>query len=337
MTEQTSSAMEMPPPAMPRAKRAPILPRRRFFSDMPDRGLFCVVAAVGFAGICWLKLSGFQPEYVAGSAVALMIAYGFAAFNIPLVQMRPDRLGDNFYYLGFILTLASLTAALFQLRRGMRIDEELLGSFGIALVTTIVGIAGRVAFVQLRGEIDEVEEQTRRDLATASAELKSQFIASISEFEVLRAALLQTFSETSDAMSKARQEQEHRFSEASGEFNTELRAVLKEFEAFRTKFAKASMKHLEQIDELAGSSADRVRATFDARLGHADQTVQALQSMSKVVEDAVNRVLSAELPSDRLNAEISEFGIRLNQLADRLSAKVQVKPRRFFTFSWWWR
>jgi hypothetical protein len=33
--------------------------------------------------------------------------------------MRLDRLGDNFYYLGFIYTLASLTAALLQLRGGI--------------------------------------------------------------------------------------------------------------------------------------------------------------------------------------------------------------------------
>jgi hypothetical protein len=34
---------------------ARMLPRRKFFSDMPDKGLFGLVALVGFGGIMLLK------------------------------------------------------------------------------------------------------------------------------------------------------------------------------------------------------------------------------------------------------------------------------------------
>ena len=97
-----------------RAQRT--LPRRRFFSDMPDKGLFAVVAVLGFAGILLLKVNGIDADMVAAGAVFLMIAYGFFAFQFRRVRLRPDRLGDNFYYLGFVYTLASLSAALLQLR-----------------------------------------------------------------------------------------------------------------------------------------------------------------------------------------------------------------------------
>lgn len=59
---------------------------------------------------------------------------------IPAVSLRLDRLGDNFYYLGFIYTLASLSAALVELRTGIN-STAILGAFGVALITTIVGIA----------------------------------------------------------------------------------------------------------------------------------------------------------------------------------------------------
>src|ERR1700722_8663711 len=144
-----------------RAQRT--LPRRRFFSDMPDKGLFALVAVLGFASILLLKVRGTNADLVATGAVILMIAYGFTAFQFRRVRLRPDRLGDNFYYLGFVYTLASLSAALLQLRGGAKI-EELLGSFGIALFTTIIGIAGRVLFVQMRGDIDDVEDEVRGNL-----------------------------------------------------------------------------------------------------------------------------------------------------------------------------
>jgi hypothetical protein len=171
-----------------RAQRT--LPRRRFFSDMPDKGLFAAVAVFGFGAIFFIKVRGFDADFVAIGAVVLMIAYGFIAFQFRRVQLRPDRLGDNFYYLGFIFTLASLSAALLQLRTGARMDD-LLGSFGIALFTTIVGVAGRVLFVQMRGDIDEVEDDVRRDLLSASADLRAQLSATLAEFETFHTGVQQ--------------------------------------------------------------------------------------------------------------------------------------------------
>jgi hypothetical protein len=119
-----------------------------------------------------------------------MVLYGLLAYQLPKVRMRLDRLGDNFYYLGFLYTLASLSAALIQLQEGATIDD-LLGSFGIALFTTIVGVAGRVLFVQMRGDLDEVEDEVRRDLLNASADLRAQLSIALSEFETYHTGVRQ--------------------------------------------------------------------------------------------------------------------------------------------------
>jgi hypothetical protein len=171
------------------------LPRRRFFSDMLDKGLFALVAVLGFPLIIGLKLYDVDARLVAGFAVASMLAYGVIAYKIPAVHVRLDRLGDNCYYLGFIFTLASMSAALLQLTRGADIDA-LLGSFGIALFTTIVGVAGRVLFVQLRSEIDDIEATVRRNLLAASNDLKGQLALSLREFETFHKSVLQVSSES---------------------------------------------------------------------------------------------------------------------------------------------
>jgi hypothetical protein len=189
ITHDTSAPAK--PPAEERLERAVrMVPRRRFFSDMPDKGLFAIVAVIGFAGILILKVKQFDADYVAAGAVALMLVYGFAAFQFRRVRMRPDRLGDNFYYLGFIFTLASLSAALLLIRKTGNI-EDLLGSFGIALFTTIVGVAGRVMFVQMRGDLDEVEDEVRRDLLSASADLRAQLNLTLAEFETFQTGVQQ--------------------------------------------------------------------------------------------------------------------------------------------------
>jgi len=206
-TGNAAAATERKPEVKPRDDRlaaaAKTLPRRRFFDDMPDRGLFAIVLIGGFVAIIFLKTSTHVPAlFVMIGAVAAMFVYGLIAYRLPLVSLRPDRLGDNLYYLGFIFTLASLSAALLQLRSGSGF-EELLGNFGIALVTTVAGVAGRVLFAQMRGEIDEVEERVRRDLMAASADLRSQLIGSLREFETFQKGVLQAATEAIQKVTEA--------------------------------------------------------------------------------------------------------------------------------------
>jgi hypothetical protein len=168
---------------------------------MPDKGLFAVAAVGGFLAIFLLKLYGIDANIVAVGAVLVMLMYGIAAFRFRRVQLRPDRLGDNFYYLGFIYTLASLSAALLELQRDTTLIEGVLGSFGIALFTTIFGVAGRVLFVQLRTDIDEVEDEVRRDLASTAADLRGQLNTTLADFETFHLGVHQAAEEAAKAAS----------------------------------------------------------------------------------------------------------------------------------------
>jgi len=276
------------------------LPRRRFFSDMPDKGLFGLVSMVGFTAICYLKTQGYPAEGIAVSAVAAMILYGVIAFQIPVVQMRLDRLGDNFYYLGFIYTLASLTAALMQLQGGMEIDQ-LLGSFGIALVTTIVGIAGRVLFVQLRSELDDIEERVRKDLAATSSELRGQLNASIQEFQLFRTVLLQTLQETSKA------------------------------------FTDASKDHIARVDEMAKAAAERSAAAFSNDDKNAPQIKAAIQSIAKNAADVSKKLSSAHLPTERLDEEVAKFATGLRETLNGLGTLIdEIADRSLPRRRWYW-
>ncbi|MCK1388724.1 hypothetical protein [Bradyrhizobium sp. 21] len=184
-----------------------LLPRRRFFDDMPDKGLFALVAILGFAAILFFKLQDYNGSFVAIGAVTLMIAYGIIAFRFRRVRMRPDRLGDNFYYLGFIFTLASLSAALLQIQiRKVASVDDLLGNFGIALFTTIIGVAGRVLFVQMRGDLDDVEDEVRRNLLAASADLRAQLSLALAEFETFHTGVKQAAAKTAEESNSVAQE-----------------------------------------------------------------------------------------------------------------------------------
>jgi hypothetical protein len=281
-----------------------MLPRRVFFDDMPDKGLFAGVAALGFILILVLKVEALGSEVVCALAVTLMLVYGVVAYRVPKVRLRLDRLGDNFYYLGFIFTLASLSAALVQMRAGIEV-EAVLGNFGVALITTIVGIAGRVVFVQMRSEIDDVEEVIRRDILEASAALKGQLSGAIQEFDT---------------------------------FRTGLRQIAQETLQETADYGKA---HVHQIATVTEAAAARINAAFDERKSHGQEVIKVTLKLSAAVDDLISRMEKADLPTDQLTSRLNTFTSALEQYLGRLgkavSAVVDLAEGNRRRWRWWKR
>lgn len=284
-TTQRSAEIDDPepnadPPEDRLAAAARILPRRRFFDDMPDKGLFAFIALVGFLGIIFLKTrTSVSSEVVAVLSVAAMVLYGIIAWRLPTVQIRPDRLGDNFYYLGFIFTLASLSATLLQIESGPQI-EELLGNFGIALTTTVVGVGGRVLFVQMRGELDDIEAKVRRDLAAASADLRAQLVLSLREFETFQTGVFQASSEA---------------------------------------IKKATIETEENIQKAAVAGAVRIEDAAETNLRQAELMSQMLIRVNQALGE-LPLMSNVELPSERLEKKIAYLARQFEALVGQLEA-----------------
>jgi hypothetical protein len=112
---------------------------RGFFSDGPDKWLFMLFAGVGFTLTVAAKSSGMTGWPIAVLPIGVLVGYALISAFTERFKLHPDRLGDNCYYMGFIFTLASLSAALVEVQ-GHSGDarnallEQLIGSFGIALL-----------------------------------------------------------------------------------------------------------------------------------------------------------------------------------------------------------
>ena len=111
---------------------------------------FFVAFLGGGAGVWWTKSAfanaWFAAMVAAGVVLALMIYY------VLNEEDAPEEEGDNVYYLGLLFTLVSLMFSLVELFgadtdavRSAENIRDLLKNFGIALTSTVVGIAGRIA------------------------------------------------------------------------------------------------------------------------------------------------------------------------------------------------
>jgi hypothetical protein len=152
-----------------------------------DKVLFAIVFVAGTAAILGTKLAGAPRLAPVVVAVAALLLYAVLVSRVERFRLREDRAGDNAYYLGFLFTLVSLSYALSQFKvQDPAAIGAVIDSFALALSSTIIGLAIRVWFQQLREDPQEFEQDARLALGQATIELRQQLIGVIEDVTLLR-------------------------------------------------------------------------------------------------------------------------------------------------------
>ena len=251
---------------------------------------------IGFVLIAVAKLiAQGQPILGGGIASALGIAI-MSLYRINQSRIRPKseqpRLGDEVYYLGLLYTLTSLCAALvslFLLFGGEQTLEErtdeMIGSFGIALLTTMAGIVMRMTLQ--RGGMERQEtiiriphsasdssgggveiEGVTVDLERYAYELRRQLQNSTNAFAAhANQAILQakTIHAHTDEMMQA-------------------------FHDGLEKKAKAELESLKAIYESVAEKAEEARSRTEAQQEGIQSALERLEAQVKSMDDSIERI-----------------------------------------------
>ena len=160
-------------------------------------GIVLVIGVVLIAVMNWSSLfnSTAEPDgislgrawMVAGLLIVFMLIHGGIAWREDAVPNETKA--DGFYYLGLLFTFASLVPALvgFALAADAQADVTgiVIANFGIALVTTIVGLGGRVLFtMEQQGPGDDVA-LAHDALADAIQRMKDKLLLGVDDTERL--------------------------------------------------------------------------------------------------------------------------------------------------------
>ena len=123
-----------------------------------------VIVAVG-------NLTRLSPWLIAVVMAGLMMLFGAVVRG---TEVSADAKGDSVYYLGLLFTFVALVAALvsFDWEADATRTLGIVRNFGIALLTTIVGLAGRVWYAMSQDAPGDLEEAIRRDLEDSVSEMK---------------------------------------------------------------------------------------------------------------------------------------------------------------------
>jgi hypothetical protein len=237
--------------------------------------------------------------------VGLMLAYGVLLWIRSRTAYASETDGETFYYLGFIYTLATLVATFAPLLNSSERPESrnVLGFFGLGLITTFVGLAGRIVFAQTTpGALARPEDDARR-LGDAYAEaaraierstvrivhaqqraeghLSESYSGAVETIRILSGRVTQQFDAMSAQVLKQFATLVERISTDAESAFTEVRnRAVREIDAASRQAAKTHDLAKEQVASLATGTTSAVRSVSE----------QAVQDVARMARESATEL-----------------------------------------------
>jgi hypothetical protein len=233
-----------------------------------------------------------------------MVGYALLLAVARLFRLRDDQSGDNLYYMGFLFTLTSLAVSLHQFNSTGSADQ-IVQNFGIAIASTIAGIALRVLFNQMRRDPAEVEATARIELAEASRKVRRELESTVVEFNYFRRMAQQSVGEALEQVQDLLKDARQKFAGELSEFAKDASQPLKD----------ASRQSGETIEDMNS----RILKGFDQVSNRLSDDGQRLSKSMIAVVSALE-AMSAKLASMQTPESVIE--IKLQPMIQGLSRAI---------------
>lgn len=294
---------------------SPETPRQRAAARRAGEGAwrhFLFVFLLG-AGIVWMLKVGLEsPGFAAVAAAAIVVFYTVNVAQRPAVGRGTDVV-DSIYYLGFLFTLVSLGIGLWM--AGTAGAASVAGDFGIAIMSTVAGMLGRICLtIRREGSAEGMDDQVRMSLNEAGEKLQAEIRYAVADFGEFRDGLREQYREHvksvssfAFAMEKAVRTAQQR-AEDLQKLATQGLTLPKEVE----KTVKGFLAELQRTSESISQRAALIEKTGESLNGfvqaaeatggrlkdEAARLEQKTFSAAKALEAAVARIERADLAGE---------------------------------------
>ena len=274
------------------ARRAPVQiigsPRHAFFF----MGFFILGGILLFLAKIVPLPEGLEAWIIVSLAALLMISYGVFVTKVPATRLRMDVAADNLYYLGFLYTLASLAGAL-------AVDDpsKILNNFGVAITSTLIGIAARVSLSQLRVDPHDVEAASRLELADAASRIRAELDATVFQLSTFRTMNLQVMAE---GYEEVRNHVDNTATEMFSSINKLIEKSEGPLQMLAAQATNANEQAIVSIEALTETSKGIAKAN-QKMVPQVDKATKALRELAEyytdkgIIDDKMISVLKEEI------------------------------------------
>lgn len=277
---------------------------------------FFAVVLVGSGYIIFSKLRGFGALEVTAVPVLIMIGYAVVLGIARLFRLRDDQSGDNLYYMGFLFTLTSLAVSLYQFSSEGS-AEQIVQNFGIAIASTIAGIALRIFFNQMRRDPIEVEATARIELAEASRKVKRELESTVLEFGYFRRMAQQSITDALDEVK-----------EALGEARKGLADEMKEFAVKAGKpLEEASKKSGQALDRMNNQVVQTLEVVSQQLLEEGERLSRSTTSIVRAIDAVVAKLTALQTPEQIIEIKLAPMIQGLTRAVNSFSRSAETQAQ----------
>lgn len=262
--------------------------------------IFVIMTVLGSSMIWFGKLYDFDIVWVTAVPVILMLLY-FTLNMLPGIRLHNEQAGDNLYYMGFVFTLTSLGISLYKFT-GQASIEDVVRNFGIAIISTIMGIALRIFFNQMRRDPVDIERAVRHELAEMTRRVRSELDSSAMEFSSYRRTSNQMLSEGFEEI--ARQAEKNGEAVRASIEAMSLKATQPIEEASARLVATLERTH-EQISAFAEKNAKAVSEITDRLNGSVEKVEERVGRLASALDIAAEKYGKARSPEEIVKIEVA--------------------------------
>ena len=313
-----------------------------------DRLALFIAFALGVGGTVYLKFQAVPVLVVALFPVAILLGYVAACFFTRALEIEPETIGDNCYYLGFLFTLTSLAVTLYEIRDlGEARDDALIplviSGFGVALSSTIAGVFLRVALMQMRPDIVARDREARRDLSKGARDLRDAVADASRTLKQIAVETGQHVAERNDQMFALSEAHATRSSEsldrqaaaheaAIAERNERLVQLTEEHIAQSAALLeKQSASHEAMIADLGRRLAEDIVGAFQTQ---ATTSATRIEEAANALADSLGRIERAQTDGEAgLKAGIEALKDGANGFRDAMSEHHKVAQNSYRTLA----
>ena len=260
--------------------------------------LFIVSIVLGSAAIFLSEPYDAPNALGIAAPLAIMGIYMIVGLSGFIDSVDKEAFADSVYYMGFLLTLVSLAAALFYLRNENPELGLLVSKFGLALITTIVGLTVRVALVNFRVDVrqarDLVEEQLtnsvrrfNRDVEFACERLEILMTGTLDKIESTAAGMIDSSDDTAATLKDTNDFHTEQLKEMYARVGTEwASSVTRLATVMEQQLAAAATETMSKIDRIGKKIDAEVDAFSIDGTGFSKTLETPLQEFANTIDEA---------------------------------------------------
>lgn len=312
---------------------------KREYREHLDTVLLITAFIGGVGSSLMLKVIGFPPYIAAIAAGAVIIIYAVATYTSSAARLEPEQIGDNSYYLGFCITLASLAYTLYSLGSAgsdAAILSDVISGFGVALSSTVVGVMTRVVLLQFRVDLVARDKEVRSQLNQVMRSFHGEMQASVSSTRQTIVQIQQVLEEHTEATIKNNTRMQESYEmriealveEAVGGVTTAMEEVVesgKDMNKRLSASSRANMASAERvITDSIGTIIEKLRSateTLETEMLHTNaRAVEALEKMVTEVSSVMK--LTSEEASKAIAASREQQNTEITKASETLAMNV---------------